>query len=86
MINCFRQLTLPWLIAVAAMAVCTGLWYHAEMNSQQRGQIEQFSRSLQLGLAPLLKSRDAELVRAQLNHIRYSSTLPLTAIVIYDSQ
>lgn len=68
------------------MAVCTGLWYHAEMNSQQRGQIEQFSRSLQLGLAPLLKSRDAELVRAQLNHIRYSSTLPLTAIVIYDSQ
>ena len=68
------------------MALCTGLWYHAEMSSQQRGQIEQFSRSLQLSLAPLLKSRDAELTRAQLNHIRYSSTLPLTAIVIYDAE
>ena len=68
------------------MALCTGLWYHAEMNSQQRGQIEQFSRALQLSLAPLLKSRDAELVRAQLNHMRYSTTLPLTAIVIYDAQ
>ncbi len=86
LLNSFRQLTLPWLVAVAAMGLLTGLWHHAEMTTQQRVQIEQFASTLQLSIAPLLKNREPELVRAQLNHLRYVSALPITALAVYDAR
>jgi len=83
LVNYFKQLTLPWLIAVAAMALATGLWYHFEMQGQQRIQIQQFSATLQLNSAALLNDKDQQLLKAQLNHIRYASAIPLTSVALY---
>jgi two-component system, NarL family, sensor histidine kinase BarA len=83
LVNSFRQLTLPWLVALVLMLVFTGLWYQFEMKSQHRTQIEQLATTLQLSIRPLLKNKDAELVQAQLNHMRYASALPLTSIAIF---
>lgn len=83
MVNYFKQLTLPWLIAVAAMALTTGVWYHFETQGQQRVQIQQFSATLQLNSAALLNDKDQQLLKAQLNHIRYASAIPLTSVALY---
>lgn len=84
MVNYFKQLTLPWLIAVAAMALTTGLWYHFETQGQQRVQIQQFSATLQLSLGAFVNNKDQELLRAQLNHIRYASAIPLHTVAVYN--
>lgn len=86
MLNSFRQLTRFWLIAVIVMALFTGCWHYYDRTTQQQAQLQQFAGTVQLGVVPLLKNRDQALVQAQLNHLRYVSALPITAMAIYDQQ
>ncbi|GAB2920528.1 response regulator [Rheinheimera gaetbuli] len=68
------------------MALLTGCWHYFDRATQQRAQLEQFASTLQLSVVPLLQSRDQALVQAQLNHMRYVSALPITALAVYDQQ
>lgn len=86
MLNSFRQLTRFWLVAVIVMALFTGCWHYFDRATQQRTQLEQFASTLQLSVVPLLQNRDQALVQAQLNHMRYVSALPITAMAVYDQQ
>jgi two-component system, NarL family, sensor histidine kinase BarA len=83
LVNYFRQLTLPWLIALVVMALSTGIWYQFETQTQQQLQIEQYMATLQVSIRPLLKNKDAELFKAQLSNLRHTSVVPLTGIGIY---
>jgi two-component system, NarL family, sensor histidine kinase BarA len=84
LVNYFRQLTLPWLVALVLMLLFTGLWYQSETKTQQRIQMEQVSASIQLSIVPLLKNKDTDLFKAQLNHLRFTSVLPLNSIAIFN--
>ncbi len=86
MLNSFRQLTRIWLAAVVVMALFTGCWHYYDGLTQQRLQLEQFASTVQLSVVPLLKDRDQALVQAQLNHMRYVSALPITAMAVFDGQ
>ncbi|QBL10148.1 response regulator [Rheinheimera sp. D18] len=77
---------LPWLIALIAMASFIGLWFKFEAETQQHIQIEQMAAMLQSSIQPLLKTKDTELLKAQLNNLRYTSAVPLNAIAIYNQQ
>jgi CheY-like chemotaxis protein len=81
--NYFRQLTLPWLIALSLMLLFTALWYHYESKIMQRAQVQQFTSSLQFSIRPLLASKNPDLLKAQLNHLRYASVLPVSTIAVY---
>jgi len=81
--NYFRQLTLPWLIALSLMLLFTALWYHYESKIMQRAQVQQYTSSLQFSIRPLLTSKNPDLLKAQLNHLRYASVLPVGAIAVY---
>ncbi|WP_240223743.1 response regulator [Rheinheimera hassiensis] len=83
MTNYFRQLTLPWLIALSLMLLFTALWYHYESKIMQRAQVQQFTSSLQFSIRPLLASKNPDLLKAQLNHLRYASVLPVSTIAVY---
>lgn len=83
MTNYFRQLTLPWLIALSLMLLFTALWYHYESKIMQRAIVQQFTSSLQFSIRPLLDSKNPDLLKAQLNHLRYASVLPVSTIAIY---
>ena len=84
--NYFRQLTLPWLLAVAVMALLTGTWYYTEMRTQRRVNIEQYVAALQMSVPAVLLSRDPALIRAQLNQLRFGSSLTVNAIAVLNSQ
>ena len=77
---------MPWLVALAIMLLFTGLWYQFENKAQQRMQFEQYSAMLQLNVAPLLQNKDKALANAQLNHLRFLSAVPLTAIAVYNKE
>jgi CheY-like chemotaxis protein len=81
--NYFRQLTLPWLIALSLMLLFTALWYHYESKIMQRALVQQFTSSLQFSIRPLLASKNPDLLKAQLNHLRYASVLPVSTIAVY---
>jgi CheY-like chemotaxis protein len=81
--NHFRQLTLPWLIALSLMLLFTALWYHYESKIMQRAQVQQYTASLQFSIRPLLANKNPDLLKAQLNHLRYASVLPVSAIAVY---
>lgn len=83
MTNYFRQLTLPWLIALSLMLLFTALWYHYESKIMQRAQVQQYTSSLQFSIRPLLANKNPDLLKAQLNHLRYASVLPVSAIAVY---
>lgn len=83
MTNHFRQLTLPWLIALSLMLLFTALWYHYESKIMQRAQVQQYTASLQFSIRPLLANKNPDLLKAQLNHLRYASVLPVSAIAVY---
>lgn len=74
---------MPWLLALAMMLLFTGLWYQLEHKAQQRMQLEQYSAMLQLNVVPLLQNKDKTLAKAQLNHLRFLSAVPLTAIAVF---
>ena len=77
---------MPWLVALAMMLLFTGVWYQFEHQAQQRMQLEQYSAMLQLNVAPLLQNKDKTLAKAQLNHLRFLSAIPLTAIAVYNKE
>lgn len=83
MTNYFRQLTLPWLIALGLMLLFTASWYYYESKIMQRAMVHQFTSSLQFSIRPLLASKNADLLKAQLNHLRYASVLSVDAIAVY---
>lgn len=83
MTNYFRQLTLPWLIALSLMLLFTALWYHYESKIIQRAMVQQFTSSLQFSIRPLLSSKNPDLLKAQLNHLRYASVLSVDTIAVY---
>lgn len=85
MTNYFRQLILPWLIALSLMLLFTALWYHYESKVMQRAQVQQFTSGLQFSIRPLLTSKNPDLLKAQLNNLRYASVLPVSAIAVYSS-
>jgi two-component system, NarL family, sensor histidine kinase BarA len=66
------------------MVLFTGLWHQFEAKTQQQIQIEQVVASLQLSIRPLLEDKDTALLHAQLNQLRYTSAVPLTAIAIFN--
>ncbi|WP_027670262.1 response regulator [Rheinheimera baltica] len=68
------------------MMLFTGLWYHFDSKAQQRLQLEQVTATLQLSIRPLLNNNDADLVRAQLNLMRFVSALPLRSIAVYSRE
>jgi two-component system, NarL family, sensor histidine kinase BarA len=84
LVNYFRQLTLPWLIALLVMVLLTGMWYQFETQSQRQRQIEQFMATLQVSIRPLLTNNDAALFKSQLNTLRHTSIVPLTSIAIFN--
>ena len=86
MINYFRQLTLPWLVALCMMLLCTGVWYHYESKVIQRDLVQQFALALHVSIKPLLQNNDQQLLNAQLNHLRFASVIPVTAIALYDAK
>lgn len=86
MINFFRQLTLPWLVSLLAMALFTALWYQYEAKTQQRLQLTRFAATLQLSIKPLLNTSDTQWLKAQLAHIGHNSGLGLTTIAVFDQQ
>lgn len=86
MINFFRQLTLPWLVSLLAMALFTGLWYQYEAKTQQQLQLARFAATLQLSIRPLLNTSDPQWLKAQLAHIGHNSGLGLTTIAVFDRQ
>lgn len=75
---------MPWLIALIVMVLSTGLWYQFESRTQQQQHIEQYMATLQVSVRPLLRNKDAELFNAQLNHLRYTSVVPLIGIAIFN--
>ncbi|MGI5308505.1 response regulator [Rheinheimera sp. WS51] len=82
MVNHFRQLTLPWLVAVSLMLLFTALWYQYEAKLQQRAQIQQFSAALQLSVAPYLANRNYQAISNHLTHAGAVSRLPIQATAL----
>ena len=77
---------MPWLIAVVVMMVFSAIWFHLETQAQQRIQIEQTATMLQFSVRPMLKDKDTDVLKAQLNNLRLTSVVPLTAIAVYSQQ
>uniref|UniRef100_A0A486XM71 Uncharacterized protein n=1 Tax=Rheinheimera sp. BAL341 TaxID=1708203 RepID=A0A486XM71_9GAMM len=46
--------------------------------------MQQFALGLQVSIRPLLQNNDQQLLNAQLNHLRFASVIPVTAIALYD--
>ena len=77
---------MPWLIAVIVMMAFSAIWFHLESKAQQRIQIEQTATMLQFSVRPILKDKDTDVLKAQLNNIRLTSVVPLAAIAVYSQQ
>jgi CheY-like chemotaxis protein len=82
LLNYYRQLTLPWLVAVSLMLIFTATWYQYEAKLQQRAQVQQFSAALQLAVAPYLVARNYQALGNQLTHASVVSSLPIQAIAL----
>lgn len=86
LINYFRQLTLPWLLAVVVMALVTAIWYYTELRTQRRINIEQYVSALQVSVPAVLQSREPAMIRAQLNQLRFGSSLTVNAIAVLNKE
>ncbi|MBZ9611163.1 response regulator [Rheinheimera maricola] len=67
------------------MLLCTGLWYQYESRVMQRAQVQQYALGLQYSIRPILANRNQQILNAQLNHLRFASVLPVTAIALYNA-
>ena len=85
MLNYFRQLTLPWLVAVSLMLVFTATWYHYEAKLQQQEQVQRFSAALQVSVVPYLTERNYQALNKYLAHTSAISRLPINAIALLSS-
>lgn len=51
----------------------------------QRSQVQQFALGLQFSIQPVLTNKNQQMINAQLNHLRFASVLPVTAIALYNA-
>lgn len=84
LISYFRQLILPWLIALSLMLLFTAVWYRYEARLQQRTQVTQLLAALQVSIRPFLHSGNYEQLTVHLEHARFSSPLTVDAIVLFN--
>lgn len=77
---------MPWLTAVVVMMLFSAVWFHLETKAQQRVQIEQTATMLQFSVQPMLRDKDTDVLKAQLNNVRLTSVVPLNAIAVYSQQ
>ncbi|SNY52862.1 CheY chemotaxis protein or a CheY-like REC (receiver) domain [Arsukibacterium tuosuense] len=86
MTNIFKQVIVPWLLALLLAWVLVIVWLHNETRNQQMQQIQQLAVTVNYAVQANLPVNDDQQLANQLRQIHYSSTLAVQHIAAYNSQ
>ncbi|MBV2130716.1 response regulator [Arsukibacterium indicum] len=84
--NIFRQLIVPWLLALLLSWILVIVWLHNEVRNQQLQQIQQLALTVNYAVQANLPANDSEQLANQLRQIHNSSGLSVQYIAAYNAQ
>ncbi|WP_333606615.1 response regulator [Arsukibacterium sp.] len=83
MTELYRHLLVPLYAAALLAMLLLSLWFRYDATMQFQSQLQQFSALAQIGLRPYLGKVPPEQVAAHLTQLKFSSSLPLSALAVY---
>ncbi len=86
MINTFRQLIIPWLLALLLAWLMFSFWLYSESLNQQQQKVQQLAITAKYALQAYPPVPDHEQLATQLRQIHYNSDLAVEQIAVYDAQ